>query len=455
MRNLKNCALILLAFFVLMCGCNKDDGKTEGRDFGDTPVFNDFSPKEGRVRTSLFITGKNFGKDISKIEVFVGDKKLKVIGSDGQKIYCSVPRYLASGKVKVIVNNGNPVEHIFDTEFHYLPTLSVGTLLGKVDELGNSSIVDGTFDEAGFGNPMWVLFEPQSNSLFVVETEKAVRKVDINERSVKTLITNGQASFKKIQTISLSFNNDSLFLVDDNGQSNKNQVAIAYTLRSENYRRVHPYIYDRTSYACASHPTHNIMFFNTYWGGGIQKAFPDPLTGILTSKELFKVGGNNNIKPNIFFHPTGNYAYFMIGNCIWKSQYNWTTQELEFPIMFAGQYNVAGDVDAIGTSARFGYLRQGVFVKNPNYAGQPDEYDFYACDINNHSIRIISPTGEVNTFAGKGSPSTDNKKEGYIDGDLRLEARFNKPSGIAYDAERKIFYISEEINKRIRTISIE
>ena len=455
MKKLKNYALILLWFFALLYGCKKDESKNAGLDSNGIPVFEDFSPKEGHVRTSLFITGKNFGRDISKIEVFVGDKKLKVIGSDGKQIYCSIPRYLSSGKVKVIVNNGAGAEYTFDEEFKYIPTLSVGTMVGKVDELGNSAIVDGKFEDAGFGNPMWVLFEPKSNNLFVVETEKAVRKVDINERSVKTLITNGQASFKKIQTISLSFNNDSLFLVDDNGQSNKTQVAIAYTLRSENYRRVHPYIYDRTSYACASHPVHNIMFFNTYWGGGIQKAFPDPESGSLTSKELFKVGGNNNIKPNIFFHPTGNYAYFMIGNCIWKSQYNWITQELEFPIMFAGQYNVAGDVDAIGTSARFGYLRQGVFVKNPNYVGQADEYDFYVCDINNHSIRVIAPTGEVNTFAGKGSPSTDGKKEGYIDGDLRKEARFNKPSGIAYDAERKIFYISEEVNRKIRTISIE
>src|SRR5690606_3440232 len=157
--------------------------------------------------------------------------------------------------------------------------------------------------------------------------------------------------------------------------------------------------------------------------------------------------------PNIFFHPSGEYAYFMIAQTIWKSKYNWETKELEFPIVFAG--GSSGDVDAIGTTAKFGYIRQGVFVKNPAYAGQEDEYDFYLADINNHSIRKVTPTGEVSTYAGKGSPSSDGKKEGYIDGDLRLEARFNKPSGIAYDAERKIFYITEEVNRRIRTISVE
>lgn len=446
----------LILFAICIAGCQKDESNpSEGYDPGKPIVFSDYQPKTGAVRTRIFIHGDNFGTDISKIKVYIEDRQLKVIGSDGKKIYCMVPRQVASGKVRVVIDGAESTEHVFEEEFTYQATSTVGTLVGDVDELGNSSIVNGSFEDARFTNPMWVLFEPESNSLFVVETERAVRKVDLNEEVVTTLITNGQASFKKMQTISLSFDNDTLFLVDDNGQNNRNQVAIAYTLRSENYRRVHPYIYDRTSYACASHPVDNIMFFNTYWGGGIQKAFYDPLTGELTSKELFKVGGNNNIKPNIFFHPTGNYAYFMIERVIWKSRYNWDTKELEFPVVFAGQYGQNGDIDAIGTSARFGYLRQGVFVKNADYAGQEDEYDFYVADINNHSIRKITPTGEVSTFAGKGSPSSDGVKYGYIDGDLLKEARFNKPSGIAFDEANKIFYITEEVNKRIRTITIE
>lgn len=454
MRKLSNYLLLILICFIGIWSCDKNESTEADYDPNSPVVFSDFLPKTGAVRTRLFIEGKNFGKDISKIHVFVGDKELKVIGSDGNQIYCMVPKQVESGAVKVVIDRGNGVEHVFDEGFTYRATSTVGTLVGDVDELGNSSIIDGGFDAARFSNPMWVLFEPVSNNLFVVETALSVRKVDLNDESISTLITNGQASFKKIQTISLSFDNDTLFLTDDNGQTNnKNQVAIAYTLRSENYRRVHPYIYDYTSYACASHPTDNIMFFNTYIGGGILKAFTDPITKELASKELFKVGGTSNIKPNIFFHPSGEYAYFMIAQTIWKSKYNWETKELEFPIVFAG--GSSGDVDAIGTTAKFGYIRQGVFVKNPAYAGQEDEYDFYLADINNHSIRKVTPTGEVSTYAGKGSPSSDGKKEGYIDGDLRLEARFNKPSGIAYDAERKIFYITEEVNRRIRTISVE
>ncbi len=453
-RKLMLKLIIFLSLATCVLSSCKDKEVGEKYDPNKPAVFSDYSPKEGAVRTRLYIRGENFGTDVSKIHVYIGERELKVIGSDGKEIYAMVPRKTTSGEVRVVIDGTTPTEYTFPESFVYTSSIVVGTLVGNVDELGASAIVNGTFEEAGFDLPTWLLYQPQDNSLFVVERDRAVRKVDLNERRVSTLITNGQASFKKLQTATLSPNNDTLFIVDDNGQNNTTKPAIAYTLRSDNYRTVYPYVFARTSYSCASHPVDNIMFFNTHWGGGIQKAYTDPLTGNLTSKELFKTA-SANVHPNIFFHPSGNFAYLMVGTVVWKTTYNWQTKELRPAVVFAGQYNIKGDVDAIGTSARFGYLNQGVFVKNTAYAGQADEYDFYVCDIDNHSIRTIAPTGEVSTFAGKGSPSSDGKKEGYIDGDLRKEARFNKPNGIAYDQEHNIFYISEEVNKRIRTIGFE
>ena len=42
---------------------------------------------------------------------------------------------------------------------------------------------------------------------------------------------------------------------------------------------------------------------------------------------------------------------------------------------------------------------------------------------------------------------------GYVDGDLRQEARFNYPFGIHYDEVNKIFYIGDIENYRIRNIA--
>ena len=100
---------------------------------------------------------------------------------------------------------------------------------------------------------------------------------------------------------------------------------------------------------------------------------------------------------------------------------------------------------------------QGVFVKNEEYIaeGKEDIYDFYLADAGNHCIRIITPEGRVTTFAGRGSKGLDNNAWGFVDGDLRKEARFNSPWGIEYDEENKIFYIGDMRNHRIRIISLD
>lgn len=456
LRGVVACALFLVCIF---SSCRKEGSERSKIDQNKPIIFSDYSPKQGAVRTQFYITGSNFGNDPSKIEVFIGETALKVIGSTGDKVYCMVPQNTKSGKVKVIVKgegDANLIEYTFPDEFNYKATVKVGTLAGKVNHLGQSSRIDGTFEEAEFGYPSWIQYEPHTNVLFVVEPNNSIRKVDFETRTVSTLVTNSQANFSRLQTASLSSGTDTLFLVDDNTQIRRGiDVTIAYTLRSENFRRVHPYINDRGSFSCMLHPVDKVMFFNTWWGGAVMKAYHDPVISELNSKEMFRLGGNNNMLSTMFFHPSGNYAYFLSGSCVYKSTYNWSTKELSAPIVFAGSQSEQGDIDAIGTLARFQGLFQGVFVKNESNIGKEDEYDFYLADISNHSIRRISPTGEVQTFAGKGSPSSDGTKHGYIDGEPRLEARFDQPSGIAYDEKRKIFFISERENKRIRTIHVE
>ena len=69
--------------------------------------------------------------------------------------------------------------------------------------------------------------------------------------------------------------------------------------------------------------------------------------------------------------------------------------------------------------------------------------------------RKIAPDGIISTYAGRGSVSSDGQVNGYIDGELRTEARFDSPCGIAYDEETQTFYIADRENHRIRTISVE
>lgn len=451
----KNACFFALFLFGIgfLSSCKDKDLIAKEYDPGKPTVFSDFSPKEGAIRTRLYISGDNFGTDVSKIRVFIGERELKVVGANGKEIYCWVPGQTETGKVRVMIDGATPLNHTFPQDFTYIKSTNVGTLVGKVDENNNSGIINGTFEEAGFEYPAWVTFEKESNVLFVTELDRAVRRVDLNSRTVSTLVTNGQAAFAKLQTTTLSPDTDTLYLVDDNqNRSTPNKVAIAYTLRSENYRRVHPILWDVGAYGVAPHPVQKGLFYTVTNGTPIKKAVADPVTGELVPKELYRIGGN--LSTLIFFHPDGNYAYVMAHTRIYKTMYNWTKGELEPAIVFAGS-GTSGDVDAIGTSARMSRAYQGVFVKNPEYEGQADEYDFYFTDQNNHSIRILAPNGMVTTFAGKGSPTPDGSKRGYIDGHPRLEARFGEPTGIDYDPDTKTFYIAERWNKRIRTITIE
>jgi DNA-binding beta-propeller fold protein YncE len=66
----------------------------------------------------------------------------------------------------------------------------------------------------------------------------------------------------------------------------------------------------------------------------------------------------------------------------------------------------------------------------------------------NHCIRKITPEGVVSTFAGR------PREYGYADGPLR-KAQFDRPQGIAYDEAAATFYVADQKNRRIRTISVE
>ena len=125
------------------------------------------------------------------------------------------------------------------------------------------------------------------------------------------------------------------------------------------------------------------------------------------------------------------------------------------PYIIAGHASKAGYVDGVGGNARVNGPGQGVFVKNEDYTGAEDEYDFYLTDRHNHAIRILSPLGQVTTYAGRGSASLNSNPWGYANGRLREDARFNRPKGIAWDERDNTIYVGDANNYRIRKIGLE
>lgn len=468
--------LTLFGLVLSICsftGCKDDKANEQEYDPSKPIIFTDFSPKEGAVRTRLFITGDNIGTDVSRIQVFVGGKQAKVIGSDGKQVYCMVPKRAYDKSVIIQVLNANgevAVEHKFEEEFTYTAQTTVGTLIRKVDENGNASAIDGSFDVASIDNPDWMMFQskPGPNGykeLFISKNKSHIRKIDLLNETISTVITNAQAMCNNMQKFCFTAEGDTLFLSDDNGQATGTaKTNLFYMLRSEQFRKSHPYLQNPTSYNCVSHPQTHALFFNTYQRAAILKDKGQrDANGILVSKPLFELSNFGTAftghSSTMVIHPSGNYMYIFPNkySCVLKSNYNWTTNEFEYPSVFAGAFNQQGYQDGVGTSARFNYAIQGVFVKNKEYeaAGMIDIYDLYVTDQQNHCIRKITPDGIVTTFAGRGSSSSDGKVYGYVDGDPLKEARFYGPTTIAYDEEIETFYIGETTNHSIRYIATE
>jgi sugar lactone lactonase YvrE len=102
----------------------------------------------------------------------------------------------------------------------------------------------------------------------------------------------------------------------------------------------------------------------------------------------------------------------------------------------AGSGGYAGSTDGIGSTARFFY---------PGGVATDSQGNVHVADSFNHTIRTISPTGNVTTLAGlAGNP-------GSADG-VGTTARFNQPEGLVVDSAGNV-YVADTANGTIRKIT--
>jgi sugar lactone lactonase YvrE len=102
----------------------------------------------------------------------------------------------------------------------------------------------------------------------------------------------------------------------------------------------------------------------------------------------------------------------------------------------AGKPQVAGSKDGPASEALF---------NRPHGVAVGDDLSVYVSDMKNHTIRRISPSGEVSTLAGRAG------EEGAADG-VGGEARFRQPEGVAVGPDGTL-YVADTYNFTVRTIS--
>ncbi len=102
----------------------------------------------------------------------------------------------------------------------------------------------------------------------------------------------------------------------------------------------------------------------------------------------------------------------------------------------AGTPGNLGDADGAGNDARFRY---------PAGLARDADGNVYVADLANHTLRKITPAGEVTTLAGKpGVPGSANG--------TGSAARFFNPTGLAMDADGNL-YVADSHNQTIRKVT--
>lgn len=100
MRN----TLIFFLISLLIIGCKDETTTTSTIHDPSKPVqITGFEPTEGGARTRLYIQGNNFGSNTDDIKVKIGGLPAKVIGSNGNIIYCMVPFKASEGTIEVSI----------------------------------------------------------------------------------------------------------------------------------------------------------------------------------------------------------------------------------------------------------------------------------------------------------------------------------------------------------------
>lgn len=103
--------------------------------------------------------------------------------------------------------------------------------------------------------------------------------------------------------------------------------------------------------------------------------------------------------------------------------------------LIAGHPSEGGFKDGESTEARFNGILGLALMRDGGVL---------LVDHNNHSVRLVSPSGKVTTVAGNG-------KAGFADG-FNEKARFHFPYNIVVDSEERCAFVTDEFNHCIRRL---
>ena len=422
-------AAIIATMF--MWSCEEDDKGSSARMIPYDPskpvVINDIEPVSGGLATKVFISGSNFGTDLSRIKVYFGDVEAHVVGTNGEHLYVVTPRQDDGNRLISVVSHGDSTSsEQIDLRFRYTVDWVVRTIAGR---RGTANLRPGTLAEAEFHSASTITADSEGN-VFMSHWRHPYAFVRINEEQDIVEILH-QGDPQGAPTVDAD---GIVSTIADGGgvYYTFNPIeGFAPRVRTINHN-ADPTIrqYTRsTMHSLAAHPVTGNLYTREFSTGHIIMIDKDTRNGYFVSESI---SGSDSY---LVFDPNNpNLLYMTLDDAHCIGLLNLETNDFN---VIAGAQQQPGWQDGTFLQARFNRPSQII-------VGLGSE-SLYIADRHNHCIReLILPRtledgtevpGMVQTIIGKGGQA------GHQDGN-RDDALFEAPRGIALLPDGTI-YISE------------
>lgn len=428
MKGMRSLGFAMVAVGLLAAACDDTEAYKVPAGIPHDPSkpieFYTFEPDSGGMRTKCIIKGANFGTDIENLKVlFDGDREARIISSNGDMIYCLVPKQ-QGGNNSVSVVVGEDTVTCKDKTFGYSVKESVSTVVGKNDTGGD---IDGSLTATRLN---WTcgLGLVTGNNLFISERFAwRIRMAALEENKVVTLITGfaaGKPAVTKDGTTAYYIR--------------YNTPHTIYKLEQRNLWL--PRVVAEDLPNCP---------------GNIQCAAFGPDEEWLYFRDSSGNFGRVNLQDTEVVEILNNNCGSTINNTdnhlVWHPQMNCFLMSEEFA---HGIYKISLDGKTVeeyvgfkGLGGQDGYLFEAQMTSPMGMAVDRDGY-IYVAQVQCHTVRKIDyKTGLVTTLGGA------YNTPGGIDGVPYL-ARFNGPWDIVMDEEEN-FYIGQFWGCSVRKLAIE
>lgn len=517
MRKIKPTSLhafaVLLALFSLVSSCRKDPPEKDPHNTGKAPRIISFTPEQGPEGAAVEIAGENFSDDKTKLTVYFNGKTAEIVSSTTTSITAKVPDDATTGKITVSIN-GKTATSIADFVVNAAAP-SITTVAPEIGEAGTVIEITGTNFIAGakvyIGDvelinvsivsktkitaslPQNVITAKikliqaalQAESPQVLYIKPTITAIVPTVAPKEAFITLTGKNFVEGET-TVKFgdvtvdNNDVLFVsatelkakvpvgltasdvkiyVGIKGQETESAQTFtllsisSFTPTAKGGETIH-----LTGSGFSTTPGENIVKINNViatvtaaTSTALSVTVPmGASTGYITVTRSGQTTSTTSFFTyefalmvttfaggDVLRNPSG-VAIDKWGNKYVADQYNHTIRKVSASgaiTTFAGT-GAAGHVNGSATVAKFNY---------PTGLATDNDGNLYVADLGNHVIRKISPAGQVITLAGEAEVA------GSSDG-LGNAAHFNSPAGVVVDQANNV-YVTDARNQLIRKIS--